>query len=75
MNGRIVFAILLVLALIAGAAGIGIVTYNAGVAQGMVESGKVAAPAQGRRFIRTMAPTSIPSALALGSASLACCSR
>jgi hypothetical protein len=47
MNGRVVLAIVLVLVLVGVGAGIGISAYNAGVAQGMVESGKVAAPAQG----------------------------
>lgn len=41
MNGRIILIGLLVLALIAGAAGVGVYAYNAGVAQGLVQSGKV----------------------------------
>lgn len=47
MNGRTILAIVLVLILVAAGASIGFWAYNAGVAQGMVESGKVAAPAQG----------------------------
>lgn len=47
MNGRFISAILLVLVLIAGAAGLGYYTYNAGVAQGLVDSGKLVAPATG----------------------------
>ena len=46
MNGRVILAVLLTLALIAGAAGIGITAYNAGMVQGRVETGQVAAPAQ-----------------------------
>ena len=38
---------LLVLAVIAGAAGIGVYAYNVGVAQGLAESGKLAAPPTG----------------------------
>lgn len=41
MNGRIILIGLLVLALLAGAVGVGVYAYNAGVAQGLVESGKV----------------------------------
>ncbi len=47
MNGRIVVRILLVLVLIAAALGIGVYVYNAGFAQGLVESGKLVAPAAG----------------------------
>lgn len=41
MNGRIILIGLLVLALLAGAVGVGVYAYNAGVAQGLVQSGKV----------------------------------
>jgi hypothetical protein len=41
MNGRAILIGLLALVLIAGAAGVGVYAYNAGVAQGMVESGKI----------------------------------
>jgi hypothetical protein len=47
MNGRIVLSVLLVLVLVALVAGVGIYTYNAGVAQGMVTSGKVTVPEPG----------------------------
>ena len=47
MNGRIILTVLLVLALVAVVAGIGISAYNAGVAQGMVDSGRVTVPAPG----------------------------
>lgn len=47
MNGRIVLGVLITLALIAGAATVGFYAYQAGVAQGVVESGKL-----------TVAPTS-----------------
>lgn len=41
MNGRTILIGLLVLALLAGAAGVGVYAYNAGVAQGLVQSEKV----------------------------------
>lgn len=41
MNGRAILIGLLVLVLIAGAAGVGVYAYNVGVAQGRVDSGKV----------------------------------
>ncbi|MEW5958269.1 MAG: hypothetical protein AB1801_11125 [Chloroflexota bacterium] len=41
MNRRVVLGILLALALIAGAAGLGAYAYNLGVAQGLVQSGKL----------------------------------
>src|SRR5262245_44966842 len=44
MTRRIVLAVLLVLVLIAGAAAVGYYAYQAGVAQGLVQSGKVVAP-------------------------------
>ncbi|MGH2592750.1 MAG: hypothetical protein ACRDGG_04495 [Anaerolineae bacterium] len=47
MNGRIVLGVVLVLVLIAGAVGIGTYVYNAGVAQGLAESGKLVAPESG----------------------------
>ena len=47
MNGRFVFGVLLAVVLIVGAVGVGVYAYNAGVAQGMIESGKVVAPATG----------------------------
>jgi hypothetical protein len=47
MNGRIVFGVLLAVLLMAGAIGIGVYAYNFGVAQGMADSGKLAAPAAG----------------------------
>jgi hypothetical protein len=52
MNRRIVFGVLLVLLLIAGAVSLGVYAYNAGVAQGLAESGKLAAltPEEGARL-------------------------
>jgi hypothetical protein len=47
MNGRIVLRVLLALLVIAGIVGIGVYVYNMGVAQGLVESGKLAAPTTG----------------------------
>ncbi len=47
MNGRIVLAVLLVLVLVALVAGVGIYAFNAGVAQGMVTTGKITVPDQG----------------------------
>jgi hypothetical protein len=47
MNGRIVVVVLLVLVLVAGAVGVGYYAYSAGVAQGILDSGKVIAPAVG----------------------------
>ena len=41
MNGRTILIGLLVLVLLAGAAGVGVYAYNAGVAQGLVQGGKV----------------------------------
>jgi hypothetical protein len=41
MNGRTIAAIVLTLLLVGGAAAIGITAYNAGVTQGLVESGQV----------------------------------
>ncbi|GAB4421058.1 MAG: hypothetical protein Fur0044_18300 [Anaerolineae bacterium] len=41
MNRRIVFGVLLALVLMAGAVSIGVYSYNAGVAQGLIESGKL----------------------------------
>ncbi len=47
MDGRILARVLLTLVLIAGAVGVGVYVYNAGVAQGMADSGKLVAPAPG----------------------------
>jgi len=47
MYGRIVLGVLIAVLLIAGAIGIGAYAYNWGVAQGMADSGKLAAPAVG----------------------------
>lgn len=44
MNGRFVLGVLLALVLIAGAIGVGVYAYNAGVAQGMIASGKIVVP-------------------------------
>lgn len=44
MNGRIVLRMLFALVLIAGAVGVGVYVYNAGVAQGLAASGKLALP-------------------------------
>ncbi len=46
MKSRIVVAVLVTLALIAGAIGVGAVSFNAGVAQGLAQSGKLAELAQ-----------------------------
>ncbi len=52
MNRRIVFGILLVLVLIGAAVSLGVYAYNFGVAQGLAESGKLAAltPEEGARL-------------------------
>lgn len=53
MNRKIVLGVLLALVLIAGAVSIGVYSYNAGVAQGLVESGKLTdlpAGAEGRVY-------------------------
>ena len=47
MNGRIIFRIFLAIALLAVVAGLGIYAYNLGIAQGLVQSGKLPAPAVG----------------------------
>jgi hypothetical protein len=47
MNGRIVLRVLFALVLIAGAVGLGVYVYNAGVAQGLAASGKLVAPEGG----------------------------
>jgi hypothetical protein len=47
MNGRIILAVLLAVILIAGMVGAGIYVYNVGVAQGLADSGKLAAPTTG----------------------------
>lgn len=52
MNRRIIFGILVALVLIAGAVSLGVYAYNFGVAQGLAESGKLAAltPEDGARL-------------------------
>jgi len=45
MNGRFVIGVVLAIVLIVGAVGVGVYAYNVGLAQGMVDTGKVAAPA------------------------------
>lgn len=47
MNGRIIFRIFLAIALLAVIAGLGVYAYNLGIAQGLVQSGKLPAPAAG----------------------------
>ncbi len=47
MNGKIVFSVLLVLFIVAGVIGVGMYAYNLGIAQGMLTSGKLDAPAAG----------------------------
>ncbi len=42
MNGRIIFNIVLALVVIAALVGLGVTVYNAGVAQGLAASGKLA---------------------------------
>jgi hypothetical protein len=44
MRGRFVLSLLLVLVIVAGAIGLGTYAYNAGVAQGLAQSGRIAAP-------------------------------
>ncbi|MBI5031969.1 MAG: hypothetical protein HZB51_15670 [Chloroflexi bacterium] len=44
MNGRIVLVVFLTVVIVAGAIGIGMYAYNAGIAQGMATSGQVDAP-------------------------------
>lgn len=52
MNRRIVLGVLLALVLIAGVASLGVYAYNAGIAQGLAESGKLATltPEEGARL-------------------------
>lgn len=47
MNGKVVIGIMVVLALVAGAAGVGAVAYNAGVARGLAQSGELIRPEGG----------------------------
>ena len=47
MYGRIVLSVLLALVVVAVLAGIGFYAYNAGIAQGMVDSGKLVTPTTG----------------------------
>jgi hypothetical protein len=47
MNGRILLSILLVLVLIGLLVGIGSYAYNAGLAQGLADGGRLTPPAQG----------------------------
>jgi len=47
MNRRIILGILLALVLVAGAVAVGAYAYNAGVAQGLVQSGQLVAPEGG----------------------------
>ena len=47
MNRRIILGILLTLVLVAGAVAVGAYAYNAGVAQGLVQSGQLVAPEAG----------------------------
>jgi hypothetical protein len=47
MIGRIVLCVVLAFVLVAAAAGIGLYAYNTGVAQGMLDSGKITLPATG----------------------------
>ena len=47
MNGRIIFRIFLAIVLLAVVAGIAAYAYNLGIAQGVVQSGKLPAPATG----------------------------
>lgn len=44
MRGRFILSIVLVVVIVAGAIGLGTYAYNAGVAQGLAQSGKIAAP-------------------------------
>jgi hypothetical protein len=44
MKVRFVLSLLLVLVIVAGAIGLGTYAYNAGIAQGLVQSGKVVVP-------------------------------
>ncbi|MBI5652572.1 MAG: hypothetical protein HZC40_19320 [Chloroflexi bacterium] len=47
MNGKFLLGALLVIVLIAGAAGVGAYAFRMGVAQGLAESGKLTAPPTG----------------------------
>lgn len=47
MSGRFLISGLLVLVLLAGAAGVGVIAYNYGVAQGLMQSGQIVAPEGG----------------------------
>ena len=51
MNGRIALRVLLALVLIAGLAGLGVWVYNAGVAQGLAQTGQLVAPDGGGRAV------------------------
>ena len=44
MRGRFILSIVLVIVIVAGAIGLGTYAYNAGVAQGLAQSGKIVAP-------------------------------
>lgn len=47
MSGRIAFSILLTIALVAAVIGLGLYTYNVGVAQGLAQTGRQVAPGTG----------------------------
>lgn len=47
MNGRVAFSFLLAIVLIVGAVGLGVYTYNVGVAQGLAQGGNTVAPTTG----------------------------
>ena len=47
MSWKIVFRVLAALALIAGVAAVGVLAYNAGVAQGLAQSGEIVLPEPG----------------------------
>jgi hypothetical protein len=47
MSGRIVMCVVLAFVLVGAAAGLGVYAYSAGVAQGMLDSGKITLPATG----------------------------
>jgi hypothetical protein len=50
MNRRIIFGILLTLVVLAGALAVGYYAYQAGVAQGLADSGKLVVPEAGARL-------------------------
>lgn len=72
MNSKVVIAVVLVLLVVAAAIGIGGYAYNLGVAQGMVETGKVIAPVPGAPPFAYGAPYGYYRPFGLGFGPLGC---